>query len=690
MNRIDRAVPGDASVPPTIARILNKFTVPMAVLILILVMIGEVALSTRQESPSWDEGDHIYAGYMNWKNGEYDLNPEHPPLVKLVATLPLVPLDLKTAPRHGTYFKGEAYGGGRELIFRNDPKYGGKYSADDLLFRVHMASLVFGLTLAVLLFAAGKEMFGVTAGLIGMALFVFDPSFVAHAPFVATDVGASCGFFAAIYTFYRFAKSMSWQRAALCGLVTGLALTTKHSTLALAPLFLLLALAELGLRWRTARRFPGSDMARMALGLLVIGAVALTALWGVYSFRYTMHAEGVFLPTLADATRSLPAPMRGFIQFCWQYHLLPQSYLFGLADVQDVGGYWPTFIFGKIYTHGQWFYFPALFSAKWTLGTLALLALAIGVYATGKVRHWRELLFLGIPALFYLAVSMACPLNIGIRHVLPMVPFVFALIAAAAAWLAQRRKAWAWVVGALLVAHAADSVRSFPHYVPYANALWGGPENSHRYFSDSAADWAEQLKWTKEWVDRHQVKECAFAYFAAPVLMPSDYGIPCQLLPTFDTQWGGQIEVAPVVHGPILISVSDLSGYEFGTWVRNPYHRLFVREPDEVIADSIAVYYGDQALPEAEALAHIDRAYAQLRTNPKEALREAKIATALDPNGFDANRALGNALAATGDLDGARAAFTVALRRTTGMEPGAEAHWKPIVEQRLANLAQSH
>ena len=146
-----------------------RYGVAGAAVALLLVMIFEVALSTRQQSPSWDEGDHIYAGYMNWKNGEYTLNPEHPPLVKLVATLPLLPLDLKTAPRHGDYFKNEAYFGGRELIYRNDPKYGGKYSADTLLLRIHLAAMTFGIVLAAVLFIAGKEMFGVTAGLITLA-----------------------------------------------------------------------------------------------------------------------------------------------------------------------------------------------------------------------------------------------------------------------------------------------------------------------------------------------------------------------------------------------------------------------------------------------------------------------------------------------------------------------------------------
>ena len=94
----------------------RKHWIVGAMWLLLLVLVAEVGLSTRRESASWDEGDHIYSGYMNWKHGEYSLNPEHPPLVKLVATLPLLPLHLKIAPREGRYFKSEAYFGGRDLL----------------------------------------------------------------------------------------------------------------------------------------------------------------------------------------------------------------------------------------------------------------------------------------------------------------------------------------------------------------------------------------------------------------------------------------------------------------------------------------------------------------------------------------------------------------------------------------------
>lgn len=657
-----------------------------AMWLLLLVLIAEAGLSTRRESASWDEGDHIYSGYMNWKHGEYSLNPEHPPLVKLVATLPLLPLDLKIASRQGRYFKSEAYYGGRELLFRNDPKYGGHYSADTLLFRIHMTVLVFAVTLAVLLFLAGSEMFGDVAGLIAMALFVFDPTVLTNAPFVTTDMGAAFGFFASVYTFYRFVKVTVWQRALLCGVAVGLALAAKHSAVLLLPILLLLGAGDIAGRWKTERRWPRRHATRLLTGMAAIAACAIFLLWGIYSFRFAMHPVGVEMPPLADQMGPLSAPMRAAISLCAHFHLLPESYLYGFIDVQRVGIDMPAYIFGRLYAHGQWFYFPAILSLKWSIGVLGLLALAVYAFATGKVRRPREVFFLALPALFYLAMAMAGPLNIGVRHVLPVFPFTFALAGGGTAWLLRQRRAWMYPVAALLLWHAVDSVRMFPNYMPYANALWGGPARTHLYFSDSATEWGQELKWVKQWTDTHHVKECWFAYFPAPFLLPSDYGVPCRLLPTLDTMYEQDIQVPPVVHGPVLISYADLNGFEFGSKLRNPYQKLFERRPDDVIANGVAVFEGDFTLPEAAALEYEQRARSLLEKNPQASLRLARQALALVPDGFDANMALGDAAAATGDIATARAAYTAGLRRVPEMEPSVQREVRPLIEAKLVAL----
>jgi hypothetical protein len=230
-------------------------------------------------------------------------------------------------------------------------------------------------------------------------------------------------------------------------------------------------------------------------------------------------------------------------------------------------------------------------------------------------------------------------------------------------------------------------VRMFPDYLPYANVFWGGPAKTNQYFTDSAVDWGQQLKETKQWVDGHNVKECWFAYFAAPFLLPSDYGIPCKPLPTLDTMYEEDLSVPPVVHGPVLISYGSLNGYEFGSKIRTPYERLFERKPDDVIANGIAVFYGDFTLPEAAAIEFEHRSVIKLKKDPAAALREAQQAVALVPEGFDANVALGDAQAALGDWPAARAAYAVALSRMDQMEPTVQERWRPVLKEKMAAVS---
>jgi hypothetical protein len=125
---------------------------------LLLIMVAEIGTALHYVSLSWDEGDHLFAGYMSLKEHDYSLNPEHPPMVKMVAALPLLALPIKAERQHKPYFKDEAYFSGREMLFRNGPANGGRYPADTLIYRARMAVSIFMLTLALLAFFAASEM----------------------------------------------------------------------------------------------------------------------------------------------------------------------------------------------------------------------------------------------------------------------------------------------------------------------------------------------------------------------------------------------------------------------------------------------------------------------------------------------------------------------------------------------------
>src|SRR5665213_1070083 len=97
-----------------------KRWVRLAVLALLAVQTAQMAYVVHRESLTWDEGNHMFAGYMMWHTGDFGLNPEHPPLVKLLATLPVLGQNLWVPPLQGREFKAEAYLDGRDWLAHND------------------------------------------------------------------------------------------------------------------------------------------------------------------------------------------------------------------------------------------------------------------------------------------------------------------------------------------------------------------------------------------------------------------------------------------------------------------------------------------------------------------------------------------------------------------------------------------
>ena len=114
----------------------------VVVVVVMVVMAGQIVHAIRGESLTWDEGDHIFSGYEGWKAHDYGLNPEHPPMVKMLATIPLLGLDLKVPKLQGRFFKTEAYLDGQQLLFHNGAKDGGKYDSQTLVLRVRLMAML--------------------------------------------------------------------------------------------------------------------------------------------------------------------------------------------------------------------------------------------------------------------------------------------------------------------------------------------------------------------------------------------------------------------------------------------------------------------------------------------------------------------------------------------------------------------
>jgi tetratricopeptide (TPR) repeat protein len=655
---------------------------------LLCLLFVQLATSTYRNSITWDEDDHIFAGYMSLKHGDFGLNPEHPPFVKMLAGLPLLDLHLHEPELKGRFFKTDAFLGGKDFLFHNVVGH------DAIIFRARIAASLLTLLLAVLVFVAAQEMFGTGAAFIALGLMVTDPNVLAHGAVVGTDIGLSCFMFASIYGFYRYVKAPSVSRLIIVGVAGGFALASKHTGILILPMLLLLALCEF-----IRRGSPSDGIAALPRGkwtLHLAGAIvgmsliAIAILWAFYGFRYQAREAGLQLnPTLPQYLQQLSRPREAHILAAVaHWHLFPESYIYGLADVRIMGDFYTSYIFGKVYPHGVWFYFPAAFVIKSTLAFLILLGLAIWVIASGKLTGSREILFLTIPPAFHLLTAMSAGMNIGLRHILPMYFFLYVLIGGAFAVLIKQKRIWAYAVVALIAFQAISGARTYPAYMAYENELWGGPSNTYKYLSDSNVDWGQQLHDTKKYLDEHGIKNCWFIYFAQGVVDFRDYGIPCKPLPTMDTLWVNEpIGAPPAVDGPVLISAGDLSGFEFGGGALNPYEQFRQLKPSAVIDYAVFIFNGHFQIPLAAAISHIQKAKDLLAAQQlPEALAEAQQAVALAPNAVEPNAVQGDILLQMQRSQDARQSYEKALTLAETIQPDFQIGWVRTLKGKLADI----
>ena len=648
----------------------------------LLVIFLQMFLMARDNSATFDEPFHIYSGYLQWKHGYVTLNP---PLITRLITLPLIGMNLPEPPIPRLPYEPLGFQAGKALVFQND--------ANTIMFRARMADSVFTLLLAILVFAAAREMFGLGAGFIALGLIAFDPTLIGHSALATLDSGNAFFMFLAMYAFYRYVKSPAVWRLIGTGLVVGLALAAKHSSILLLPTLVLLAAFELLWPKKLAPDVPPVPTARhawrLALALAVIGAISITILWAAYGFRYAQADAVPFNPPMTTQLSLVPSAFDArVLAEVDKLHLLPAPYTYAFAYILSQADSFTSYILGVVHPHAVWFFFPITMLIKSSLTFLILLAIGVWAVIAGKLRLSREILYTVTPAAVYMAFSMTGGMNIGVRHILPVYIFLAVPIAGAAWALAVRNRRWLYAVVLLLVFQAVSVLHAFPDYIAYTNEAFGGPANAYKYVSDSSADWGQQLKSVKRYLDARGIKHCWFAYFSQAVVDPASYGIPCSPLYTDEFR---SADTPPAVDGPVLISSGVLSGFETGVGRLNPYGKFQNLKPAAIIDYGVFVYDGHFDIPLAGALS-LDAKSAGAPPPRKRPCRPCPGATGISqaPDSAAVNQALGQVLDANGQSEAANQYYQKALTIAKAEQPEFQEARIADLEKRLGAAKQGH
>ena len=516
--------------------------------------------SAWNDTVTYDEDAHIGAGILYLTQKDMRLNPEHPPLVKDLAALPLLAIPQLVVPIDHPSWTEETNGQwdfGKAFLFEsgNNP---------DLIMRLaRIMPMVLMLLLGAVLFWAVREISGVLAAFFALLLYVFSPTIIAHGRLVTTDVAAALGAFLATYLLLRYLAKPGWLRLAAAGMAFGVAESFKFSLILLIPYFGALALGWWILALLAQKEKAFSSLLRYLGGTVVIGVLGYALFvyplyaWHVWDYPEMKQVADIHA-VLANHPNQLLAGIPERMAHIPFLRPLAQ-YAFGVTmATQRVTGGNTTYFLGEISAEGWWYYFPVIYAIKEALAShiLVLIALITGLFASRKairrcvsapqtpgqglvcLAQWKRKHFVVIAFLlwviFYFAVSVNGKLNIGVRHLIPVFPFVFALTAIGLArWLSGEQHinpSWAqtfldnlkrfFATGAkgtlivlLFTLLGAGTILAWPHYLAYFNMLAGGSSGGYRLAVDSNLDWGQDLKRLAQFIKSENINAIAVDYF---------------------------------------------------------------------------------------------------------------------------------------------------------------------------------
>jgi hypothetical protein len=586
--------------PLSVALILGAFTVVYTTL---------AVVSYVQKSATWDEPMHLTAGYVALVESDHRIDPSHPPFLRMWAALPLLVLprpaldtaviDRVAAPQ----WSSQAYEFARRFVYVDN-------DADRLLSAGRFMVVLLGVALGILLFCWTHEWLGFVPAVLALAFYTLEPNLSAHATLITTDLGVTCFIFGAVYFLWRTCRRPRAADVAGVAIFAALACVTKFSGVVLWPILACLLVVAL------LHRSPVSMKTAAAI-LGVAAAATFTAVWAIYAFRHAPSASGgwIFSFTEAASIRSQAPLLTGLGGWLDAHRILPNAFIQGFIYTQVSSQQMPAFLAGNISTDGWWYYFPIAFLIKTPSALIVLFLAGLVVY----VKRRRELeianeLFVVVPVLIYLGVAITSGINLGLRHILPIYPFVLLIaLAAAKEMMTVKRPIGPVALAAVAVFWLVRYADHYPRTLTYFNLFVGGSSNGYKYLVDSNLDWGQHLKLLKRWMDERGVSHLNLAYFGTAD--PAYYGIECTHLPGAPTFALPSI-AKPKLPGYVAISATVLSGVYLPPAWRLFYSGFREQTPVASVGNSILVYWVDR-WPEVAG------------TSPGDASAHAALADAL-------------------------------------------------------------
>ena len=619
-------------------------TVLALLIAFILCGILRSAIATRLDSFDIDEAYHITAGVTYVRLGDYRLNPEHPPLIKLWAGAFLTPGIFKT-PQF------------RPLAEKWDERHFTEMFPHAEAREERAADLDGGCQgVRGWQRAAARDAPGQCLSHEQLEHEKIGPTIAAHLPVVLTDLPvALLGATAILLAWSAFRRGRTVDVVS-AGLALGLTLGAKHTGLIVA-----VAVALLGAVMSLRKEENSSRLRRLAQVLAVL-VLAWITLWGLYRFRFNESPAGLdlFNRPLAAKIADLHRPLlRDTVSLMARTHFMPRSYLWGLADILHVGvegRVTPMFFLGRTYMQRAPFYFfPTVLLVKIPLGLIALALM--GVVLAVITRDWpgREplLVILLFGGLLLAMLIKGTSSYAGMRHALIVLPSI-AVAGAAALAIALQRKSRLLLAG-IVLATVVAMISAVPVLRPweYYNELVGGTKNAWHYLSDESMESGQRTKELAAYYHQYLEPkgEIPYVEYSESYAEDDRRGIP-----SMQAQWKAhpETDTSDVVSGTVVIPAIYLPPNPFAD-----YATLRATKPVQRFGN-LLIFRGTFTLAGPRAFRLADRALdAEYSETPDLAKAESLMTRSLEasPKVYYRWIELGNILIQRGKRDEALRAY---------------------------------
>ncbi len=473
---------------------------------LVFVTLGAQSISYM--SPTYDESKHLVRGIMLLETRNYRLNKHHPVFTNVLNALPAVANPKLKVPSIDTpeWKRADKDAYAKLLETANG---GIRQYTQNILNPSRLVTIIGTAILGFIIYLLIQHEFGVIPAIVSTVLYFFSPNIIANSTLVTTDGWIIPIFFISTFLLYRYVKHRKTIDLIGFGIVAFISLITKYNTVPFAFLWLVILFIE---ELRHNLKEKGSKVFLFTKAFakpIAIAASWLVLLFAVYGFRFSTLASTNYTDTaltkehldnISYMASSVPSISKSLQHIYTSVKLPFPEYIQGFFSnvlVHDVYGH-DSYLYGMYTRTGWWYYFPLAMLVKFTVTELLGIAVLLiaGIYLLIKNRKnikallVPELIFLIIPLAYFL-LSLSTNINLGIRHVLVVLPFIFLGIGILAEKSITNKRWTLFIFIPLILWQILTSVLIYPNYLEYINEPAGGPKNGYKYLLDSNIYWGQ-------------------------------------------------------------------------------------------------------------------------------------------------------------------------------------------------------